>query len=104
MLVDTHWIGGDPAKGEIYGFASWQKRQGILSLRNPDDKPAQFALDVGQAFELPPGAATHYTLKSPWKRDAARPVIEVTAGKPHALTLAPFESLVLEATPTPPGK
>jgi hypothetical protein len=104
VLVDTHWIGGDPAKGEIYGFASWSKRQGILSLRNPDDKPAQIAVDVGQAFELPPGAPSRYSLKSAWKRDAARPAIEVAAGKPHALTLAPFESVVLEATPTRPGK
>jgi hypothetical protein len=99
VLVDTHWIGGDPAKGEIYGFASWSKRQGIFTLRNPDDMPAQFALDVGQAFELPPGAPSRYTLKSPWKRDAARPAIEVTAGKPHTFMLEPFQVLVFEATP-----
>jgi hypothetical protein len=104
VLVDTHWIGGDPAKGEIYGFASWSKRQGIFTLRNPDDKPAQIALDLGQAFELPPGAPTSYTLKSPWKRDAARPAIAVTAGKPHTFTLAPFEAMVFEATPSPPAK
>jgi len=100
VLVDTHWIGGDPAKGEIYGFASWSKRQGIFTLRNPDDKPAQISLDVGQAFELPPGAPTAYALKSPWKRDAARPAVVVTAGKPHTFTLAPFEALVFEATPS----
>src|SRR5262249_44434003 len=39
VLVDTHWIGGDPAKGEVYGWASWSPRKGILVLRNPDDKP-----------------------------------------------------------------
>ena len=99
VLVDTHWIGGDPAKGEIYGYASWSKRQGILSLRNPDDKPAQIALDLGQAFELPPGAPTRYTLKSPWKQDAARPAIEVTAGRVHTFALEPFQVLVLEALP-----
>jgi hypothetical protein len=101
VLVDTHWIGGDPAKGEIYGYASWSKRQGIFTLRNPDDKPARIALDVGQAFELPSGAPTRYTLKSPWKGDAAKPAIEVTAGKPHPFTLAPFEALVFEAVPQP---
>jgi hypothetical protein len=99
VLVDTHWIGGDPAKGEIYGFASWSKRQGIFTLRNPDDKPAQIALDVGQAFELPPGAPTRYSLKSPWKRDAAQPAIEVAAGKPHTFALEPFQVLVFEAAP-----
>ncbi len=100
VLVDTHWIGGDPAKAEIYGFASWSKRQGIFTLRNPDDKPAQIALDVGQAFELPQGAPTRYSLKSPWKRDAARPAVQATAGKPHTFSLAPFEVLVFEAVPS----
>lgn len=99
VLVDTHWIGGDPAKGEIYGYASWSKRQGIFTLRNPDDKPAEIALDVGQAFELPPGAPSRYSLKSPWKRDAARPAIEVAADKAHTFALEPFEVMVFEATP-----
>jgi len=104
VLVDTHWIGGDPAKGEIYGYASWSKRQGIFTLRNPDDKPAQIAFDLGQAFELPAGAPTRYSLKSPWKRDAARPAIEVAAGKPHTFTLEPFQVLVFEATPVQAAK
>ncbi|MBA7697141.1 hypothetical protein ES703_105800 [subsurface metagenome] len=26
VLVDTHWIGGDPAEGHVYGWASWSKR------------------------------------------------------------------------------
>src|SRR5208337_3203570 len=57
VLVDTHWIGGDPAKQEVYGYASWSPRKGILMLRNPDVQPREFALDVASAFELPLGAA-----------------------------------------------
>ena len=30
MLVDTHWIGGDPTALEIYGWASWNKDKAIL--------------------------------------------------------------------------
>ena len=71
VLVDTHWIGGDPAKGEVYGWASWSKRKGILALRNPKDEPGQITIDIGKAFELPQGAARQYSLKSPWKDDAA---------------------------------
>ena len=43
VLVDTHWIGGDPAKGEVYGWASWSKRKGILALRNPKDQPGRIS-------------------------------------------------------------
>ncbi len=111
VLVDTHWVGGDPAKGEIYGWASWSKRKGILSLRNPHDKPGSITIDIGKAFELPDGAAQKYFLKSPWKKDANKPVLRSTtstedgaaimlsAGKEHTFELKPFEVLVFDATP-----
>ncbi|MGB6875122.1 MAG: hypothetical protein WBD87_03730, partial [Candidatus Acidiferrales bacterium] len=53
-LVDTHWIGGDPAHLEVYGWASWSPRGGIVTLRNPDKAPHTFELDPQSAFELPP--------------------------------------------------
>jgi len=97
VLVDTHWIGGDPAKGEIYGWASWSKRKGILSLRNPHDKPGSIALDIGKAFELPKGAARRYSLKSPWKEDVNNAAVVLSAGKEHTFELKPFEVLVFDA-------
>ncbi len=51
VLRDTHWIGGDPSKGQIYGWASWSPRKGILTLRNPSDKPATISIDAGSIFE-----------------------------------------------------
>ena len=101
VLADTHWIGGDPAKGEIYGWASWSRRKGILSLRNPSDQAARTAIDIGDAFELPPEAAKAYTLRSPWKQDAAAEPIRVAAGQRHTFELKPFEVLTFEAIPIP---
>ncbi len=100
VLVDTHWIGGDPAKPQVYGYASWSARKGIVMLRNPDVQPREFALDVAAAFELPSGAQTNYLLKSPWSEDAARPALRAEAGKPLRLTLNPFEIVVLDALPS----
>jgi hypothetical protein len=99
VLIDTHWLGGDPAKGEVYGWAAWSKRKGILSLRNPNDKPGKITLDISKAFELIPTAAKRYSLKSPWKQDAANEPILLTAGKDHTFQLKPFEVLVFDATP-----
>ena len=98
VLTDTHWIGGDPAKAEIYGWASWSKRKGILSLRNPSDQPAAIAIDISKAFELPCGAAQSYLLRSPWNQGAAAP-IRLTTGQPHSFQLKPFEVLTFDATP-----
>ncbi len=99
VLVDTHWIGGDPAKGEIYGWASWSKRKGILALRNPADKSRSIAIDVGTTFELPDGAARRFSFKSPWKNDAPEGEITLSAGEEHTFELKPFEVLVFDAAP-----
>ena len=96
VLVDTHWIGGDPSKLEVYGYASWTPRKGIVMLRNPDEQPHQFALDVGTAFELPPGTPTKYALRSPWAEDSAKPLQAAQAGQPLKLTLQPFEVVICE--------
>ena len=82
VFVDTHWIGGDPAKLEVYGYAAWSPRAGIVTLRNPDNQPHEYELEVGSAFELPPGAATKFNLLSPWAEDAQRPALQAEAGTP----------------------
>lgn len=96
-LVDTHWIGGDPAEMEVYGWASWSPEKGIITLRNPSGKEQQWSCDAAAMFELPVGAATRYKLSSP--KGNALPSETMEAGKPITITLKPFEVIVLEATP-----
>jgi hypothetical protein len=95
-LVDTHWIGGSPAKDEVYGWASWTPRKAILVLRNPDDQPAAFSADLGKIFELPAGAAREFHFHSPWKSDRSEPEITIEAAQPCLVRLKPFEILVWE--------
>jgi hypothetical protein len=98
-LVDTHWIGGDPKQLEVYGWASWSPRRGIVTLRNPSDRPQRFALEVARAFELPTGAAQRYVARSPWARDRGRSRLRLRAGVEQAIELPPFAVLTLEAAP-----
>lgn len=97
VLVDVHWIGGDPGTGEVYGYASWSPRKGILVLRNPSEMKASFSVDIQEAFELPADAAEHYRLADPWKGKNLDLVLR--AGQPHEFVLEPFEALVFEALP-----
>src|SRR6185437_9325228 len=97
VLVDTHWIGGNPRQGEINGWASWSPRKAILVLRNPDDKSAVFTADVQKLFELPAGAAQTFRLGSPWNEDRKEPEISVRAGELHTFKLEPFQVMVLES-------
>ncbi len=97
VLVDTHWIGGNPGNGEVYGWASWSPRKAILVLRNPDDKPAAFTADAQDVFELPAYAKKTFQMRSPWRDDNHKPVISIRAGEPHTFQLQPFQVLVLES-------
>lgn len=99
VLKDTHWIGGDPGRLDVYGWAAWAPRMGIITLRNPSDVPRAFALDIGRALELPAATARAYSARSPWHCDAAKPSMTLTAGQPVALTLKPFEVVTLELMP-----
>jgi hypothetical protein len=99
ILRDTHWIGGDPAKLEVYGWASWSAEKAILVLRNPSDKSQRFSVDVGQAFEIPEDAPRQFDAKSPWVNDRSMQAIQMNAGTPNVFSLAPFEVLTLEAVP-----
>jgi hypothetical protein len=101
VLADTHWIGGDPAKLEVYGWGAWSPKKGILTLRNPSDKAQSFAVDVAKAFELPLGAPKKFIARSPWKQEQEAGPVTLTAGEPHTFQLKPFQVLTLEAVPEP---
>jgi hypothetical protein len=99
VLADSHWIGGDPAQLEVYGWASWNARKGILVLRNPSDREQEIEVDVANAFEVPATAAKSYRLQSPWKQDASIAPMTAKAGTPVKFRLKAYEVAVFEATP-----
>lgn len=99
VLVDAHWIGGDPLQGEPYGIAAWNARRGTLMLRNPDDRPQTITLDAAKIFELPAAAARAYALTPAYPDQRTVPVTRLRAGLEQAVTLHPFEVLVFEAAP-----
>ncbi len=100
VLVDTHWIGGDPGFGEVYGWASWQPRAGIVVLRNPSERPSSYELELAHDLELADPHLTDYLLRSVrlgQRLDSLRAV----AIEPLRIDLQPFEVLVFEATAVP---
>ena len=96
ILVDAHWVGGDPGKLEVYGWAAWLGDRATLALRNPNDKEQTISIDVAEAFELPKGAAKNWQLKNAYA-DQAYDAPNLQAGKSHTFTLKPFEVLVFDA-------
>ena len=98
-LEDSHWIGGDPALLEVYGWASWSPDKAIVTLRNPADQPQDFNASLSSILELPGGGAPPYVARSPWKNDGAKPTLSIHALEPHTFHLQPFQVLTLEIVP-----
>jgi len=98
-LKDSHWIGGDPARLEVYGWASWSHQKAIVTLRNPSDQPQDFTARLSTLLELPAGAARAYVARSPWKNDSASSAGTLRSQEQHAFHLKPFQVLTLEMVP-----
>jgi hypothetical protein len=98
-LADSHWIGGDPRRLEVYGWAAWSPQKAIVTLRNPSDQPQELTASLAALLELPPGAASRFVAHSPWRSDVARPPEEIPAQEPHTFHLRPFQVLTLDLAP-----
>jgi hypothetical protein len=99
VLRDTHWIGGDPGRLDVYGWAAWSPKKAIVTLRNPDSKPQAAVIDLQRQLELPQGAARHFSVRDVWKSGGSEVPKQLDADHSSVVRLAPFEVLTLELTP-----
>lgn len=99
-LKDSHWVGGDPARLEVYGWAAWSREKAILTLRNPSDQPQDFVATLSTLLELPADSNPTYAARSPWKSDSAQQVYRIPAQQEHKFHLQPFQVLTLELVPS----
>lgn len=99
VLRDTHWIGGDPGRLNVYGWAAWSPTKSILTFRNPDAKPQLAVVDLPRQLELPTGSARAFTVHDLWATGDPKVPAKLDADHPTTILLAPFEVLTLELTP-----
>ncbi len=92
ILRDSHWIGGDPEKLEVYGWASWSPRKSIIVLRNPSDQPQAFAIEPYRMLELPSGSNAPVMFQSTFDNKIS---FKVDPDKAKVITLQPFEVVML---------
>ena len=99
VLRDTHWIGGDPGRLDVYGWAAWTPGKAIVTLRNPGARVQTAVIDLQRQLELPPGAARRFSVRDVWKTGGSTLPQQLDADHASTLQLAPFEVLTLELTP-----
>ncbi|HEX5235828.1 MAG TPA: enterotoxin [Silvibacterium sp.] len=98
ILQDTHWIGGDPGKLQVYGWAAWSPAGWIVTLRNPSSREQTYSLDLASALELPSGAAQRYTVTLPFAPGARR---QWNAERPVSIQMKPFQVSIFESANSP---
>jgi hypothetical protein len=99
VLHDTHWIGGSPLNMEVYGFASWIPEKGIITVRNPDNKPRDFEFVLDNIFEIPEKYRGNFQIYSVRSDQNDQPVLKIASGEINSLSLKPFETKILEVFP-----
>ena len=92
-----HWIGGDPARGQVYGWAAWSPAGAVLALRNPADRPQAITIDPGATLEAPEGTAAAWRVSA--VHGAANVPATLHAGQPARIELAPYEVRVWDLAP-----
>lgn len=99
VLQDVHWVGGDPGRLDVYGWAAWTPEKAIITFRNPADTAQQVLVDLRRQLELPPDAASRFRVNVVWKGTGSGVPAVLDATHARAIRLAPFEVLTLELTP-----
>jgi len=110
-LMNTVIVGGDPAKGEIYGYVSWVDGKAILTVRNPDRRPqtlrvpfngrVYFRGEPGQPYRA--RAIYPYVEEMPWALRSGEEIMMETPGDTVTIyEIEPGAPKVTEAlTPAP---
>jgi hypothetical protein len=65
VLPDIHWVGGNPwtgAKAEIYGWAAWNAKNAVLTLRNGANGEQSYTFTLREALDIPAYVNTTITL------------------------------------------
>ena len=65
VLPDIHWVGGHPwdgKKANIYGWAAWNVKKAVFTLRNPAAYEQTIKLTLRKALDIPAYVKTTITL------------------------------------------
>ena len=56
VLPDVHWVGGNPwtgSKAEVYGWAAWNAKNAVLTLRNGANNAQEYTFTLREALDIP---------------------------------------------------
>ena len=94
-LKTSQFIGGCPAKAEVYGYSCWSENKGILSLRNPANRPQSITVTLDENIGVNENAEN-------MRMVYFYPYAKETEGKSYSfgdtitINLAPLEAVIMK--------
>ncbi|MGD9496541.1 MAG: hypothetical protein AB7Y46_09540 [Armatimonadota bacterium] len=98
VLERTRMFGGDPRRGEPYGYAHWLGERGILALRNPSYRAMTMRLPIDEATGYLGEHEGAFAVRQVYPAHLRLP-IALAAGTRNELTLPPCSVWLLELRP-----
>lgn len=85
VLPDSHWVGGTPwdgTKTNVYGWASWNGKNCVLTLRNGATSQQTINLTLRQALEIPEYVTEPIYLEDSFSDQAGKTLEGLDTSKP----------------------
>lgn len=96
ILQKSKMFGGDPEKGDIYGYSCWNGNEGIVSIRNPKDVEQTYTLTYDRLVGVHEGMENVYgkvVIGDVAKYQSDKPL---SYGDKITFTLKPKEVLIMQ--------
>lgn len=94
-LKTSQFIGGCPEKGEAYGYSCWSENKGILSLRNPANRPQSITVTLDENIGVSENADNmRMAYVYPYGKQTEEKTYNF--GDTITVNLAPLEAMVMK--------
>ena len=93
-FIHAKMHGGDPRKGQVYGFTGWTGKMGYVSIHNPGNQTQTYSFTLNRKFGLVKNSGP-FVLSSPLKRYSKGLKDHYSYGDTITVTLAPGGVIIL---------
>jgi hypothetical protein len=91
-------VGGDPSRGEPYGYIAWNGEQGILSVRNPSPGAAEIIVPFDSSDWYRGATGTTFRARVIYPYQAEWPA-EFTSGQPMHIIVPGYSVMTFQLAP-----
>lgn len=90
ILQHAQLIGKTPVRNEVYGYSAWTDTEGVISLRNPTDKPVSYTITMDELIGVK-DTVQNVNRYNVYNKSEGETEEKFCRGASFTVDLAPFE-------------